>query len=121
MAVSDVTTYLAALDHPRADDIRRVRAEILQAEPLLTESIKWNAPNFLFGGEDRVTFRVAPGDVFQIILHRGAKVTGETMRVDAPAGLVKWASGDRGILTVPADVDGFLAEALPVITAWARA
>lgn len=119
--MSDVITYLAALDHPRADDIRRVRAQILQAEPLLTESIKWNAPNFLFRGEDRVTFRVAPGDVFQIILHRGAKVTGEAVRVDTPAGLVKWASGERGILTVPADLDGFLIQALPLITAWARA
>lgn len=113
-----VEAFLADLEHPRLDDIRRVRAEILAAVPALTESIKWNSPNFLLGGQDRATFRIQPGDAFQVILHRGAKTTGQ-FRVDAPAGLIRWAGADRGILTVPADgLDAWLEDALPVIVAW---
>lgn len=115
-----IDAFLAELEHPRRDDILRVRAAILDAEPALTESVKWNAPNFLLNGQDRATFRVRPGDVFQVILHRGAATTGE-FRMDAPAELVRWAGPDRGILTVPAEgVDAWLASAIPVIVAWAR-
>jgi hypothetical protein len=33
---------------------------------------KWNAPSFRHAGEDRVTFRLQPGDKLQLIFHRGA-------------------------------------------------
>lgn len=113
--------FLDELEHPRLDHIRELRSAILDAEPALTESIKWNAPNFLYGGEDRVTLRIHPGDVLQVILHRGAKPQAGVLRVDAPAGLVRWASGDRGILTAPADgFDEWLRLATPVIAEWAR-
>lgn len=119
MAVDD---FLSALEHPRRDDIVRVRAALLEAEPALSENIKWNAPNFLLGGEDRVTLRIHPGDTFQVVLHRGVKRFAEEVRVDDPAGLVRWAGPDRGILTVPSgSVEEWLTSALPVIVAWVRA
>ena len=120
--MSTVSAYLEELSHSRRDEISRLRLAILEAEPTLTESIKWNAPNFLVHGEDRVTFRIHPDPAFQVILHRGAAPAQVETRVDAPPGLVRWASSDRGILTAPdSGFDAWVALALPVIVAWTRA
>ena len=41
-----VEAFLAALDHPRKQDILTVRQIILGADPRIQEAIKWNAPSF---------------------------------------------------------------------------
>ena len=51
----DVAEYLAGLQHSRTADIERIRTAILGADAGIWETIKWNAPNFIFAGEDRVT------------------------------------------------------------------
>ena len=55
-----VEEFLTNLDHPRVDDIRRVRAGLLADDAELGERIKWNAPSFGHDGDDRVTFRLQP-------------------------------------------------------------
>lgn len=96
-----VAEFLAALQDGRAAQVERLRALILEAHPDLTEEIKWNAPSFAVDGDDRVTMRLAPGDVLQLILHRGAKVrdtTGFSFTDDS--GLVRWLAPDRGVVTL---------------------
>jgi hypothetical protein len=97
-----VDAFLAALEHPRRDEVQRLRDAILGSDGEITESVKWNAPNFRFGGEDRVTFRLRPGDRVQLVFHRGAKVRGDSaaFRFDDPSGLLEWAAPDRGVLTL---------------------
>ena len=97
-----VEAYLAKLEHPMKDGIVALRKTILGADPEVTEQIKWNAPSFCYGGDDRITFRVPPSDKggVQLIFHRGAKSkdTADFKFVD-PSGLVEWAAIDRGVVT----------------------
>lgn len=96
-----VAEFLAALQHGRVAQVERLRALILAAHPDLTEQIKWNAPSFAIDGDDRVTLRLAPGDLVQIILHRGAKVRETSGFAFADeSGLVRWLAADRGVVAV---------------------
>lgn len=99
---ASVDAYLANLDHPLKDGIVALRQTILGAKRDITEQIKWNAPSFCYGGDDRITFRIPPKpktDV-QLIFHRGAKSkdSANFQFVD-PSGLVQWAASDRGVVT----------------------
>lgn len=72
MPKQSVEQFLSTLQHSRKDDIERVRALILAADPKLKEAIKWNAPSYGYD-DDRITFRLKPGDRVELIFHRGAK------------------------------------------------
>ncbi len=120
----DVADYLDRLQHPRRADILRIRSAILAAEPGLSETVKWNAPNFVLAGEDRVTFRLQPGDRVELVLHRGVRVRADTgsFVFDDPSGLVSWAAPDRGVIAIPpdADLDALVPQIVTVVSAWIR-
>ena len=104
MAVAEklgvVETYLESLEHAHKPAIERLRRLILDAVPDLSERIKWNAPSFGRGEDDRITMRLHPGDRLQLILHRGAKAGADDFfRFEDPAKLIAWAAPDRGVLT----------------------
>ena len=83
------------------------RAAILAADSGLIETEKWNAPNFVYDGVDRVTMRVPPKGGLQLIFHRGAKVrddVAEFVFLD-PTGRLAWPAKDRGILTLSDEAD----------------
>jgi hypothetical protein len=100
--MKDVDDFMAALDHPRKSEIEELRAAILASNSAITEQIKWNAPSFCYPDDDRVTFRMQPGDRVELILHRGAKVRSDAdaFEFEDPTGLLNWASSDRGVVTV---------------------
>jgi hypothetical protein len=98
----DVDRLIAAMKHPLKAGVQQLRVAILASNPEITEHVKWNAPSFRFAGEDRVTFRLHPKDLLQLIFHRGTKV-----RVDSAeftfgddTGLLDWATADRGVVTL---------------------
>lgn len=100
---ADVEQFLDALEHPLKEGVLRLRTVIRAADPEITEHVKWNAPSFRYGGEDRVTFRLQPRGRLQLIFHRGAKV-----RADAtgfvfadPSGLMTWPAPDRAVIDFP--------------------
>jgi len=84
-----------------------VRDAVLAADPRITETVKWNAPNFVYDGADRVTLRLPPRGGVQVIFHRGAKVRDdvETFEFDDPSGRLAWPARDRGILTIKNEAD----------------
>jgi hypothetical protein len=41
--------------------------------PILTETIKWNAPNFNYYGKDRLSFMLIKKDRVSLILHTGTR------------------------------------------------
>ena len=86
--------------------ITSLRAAILAADPGISENVKWNSPNFVHNGADRVTLRTNPKGGVQVILHRGAKVRPDAagFSFDDPTGLLTWRGPDRAILAV-ADED----------------
>jgi hypothetical protein len=95
-ASPDVTDFLANLEHPRKPAIEAVRRIILDIDPRIKESIKWNAPSFYID-DHFATFRLAPRDTFQLILHTGAKPKGSPSKIniDDPDKLLKWPAPDR--------------------------
>lgn len=121
----EVDAFLDALDHARKSEVQRLRLAILASDKGLSETVKWNAPNFVFDGQDRVTFRLKPGDRVELILHRGAKVRADSagFRFSDPDGVITWATPDRGVVVVSDGED--LATREPSIVAlvkrWVRA
>ncbi|WP_233585834.1 DUF1801 domain-containing protein [Corallococcus sp. CA054B] len=98
----EVDQFMAQLEHPLKAEIQAVRAAILASDDSITERIKWKAPSFVHSGDDRVTFRLAPKGIFQVILHRGAKVKDtKGFAFEDDSGLVEWLAPDRGVVTLP--------------------
>jgi hypothetical protein len=90
-----VERFMQELDHSRKEEIAELRSAILDSNDRITEQIKWKAPSFCFAGEDRVTFRLQPHDVVQLIFHRGAKVKDHAdFTFEDSTGLLKWAAPD---------------------------
>ncbi len=83
--------------------VMTIRELLFKTEPKLTESLKWNAPNYSFQGEDRITFNVMNKEnKVKIIIHMGAtkkeNKNGEPV-ISAPDELVTWNSDIRGTIT----------------------
>ncbi|WP_404371922.1 DUF1801 domain-containing protein [Corallococcus coralloides] len=98
----EVDQFMAELEHPLKAEIQAVRAAILDSDDSIAERIKWKAPSFVHSGDDRVTFRLAPKGIFQVILHRGAKVKdAKGFAFEDDSGLVEWLAKDRGVVTLP--------------------
>lgn len=98
-----VEQFLASLTHGRKLEVQLLREAILASPMAITEQVKWNAPSFCHDADDRVTFRLQPGDRVELVFHRGAK-----RRTDAasfefvdPSGLMKWLAPDRGVIALP--------------------
>ena len=95
-----VDQFMARLDHPLKAEIETIRALVLGANTDITEHIKWNAPSFCVGGDDRVTLKLHPPSKIQVVFHRGAKVKArEGFVLEDDSGLLKWAAVDRAIAT----------------------
>lgn len=99
----EVDGFMAALDHPLKAGVEQLRSAILASNSGISEHVKWNAPSFRYDGEDRVTFRLRPGDRLQLIFHRGAKVRsdGAEFTFHDRTGLITWLAPDRGVVTFP--------------------
>lgn len=73
MPLETATDLLDALGHPRRAEIEALRRMIMRAEPALAETVKWNAPSYVFAGEDRLTMRLQPGSRMELVFHLGAR------------------------------------------------
>lgn len=82
--------------------IMEVREVILAADPSLEETLKWNAPNYIFNGEDRITFNVInKQNKVKVVIHMGParkenKKGSPILSNDQ--GLVEWNSDIRGTI-----------------------
>jgi hypothetical protein len=121
----EVEEYLRELSHPLKDGVVLLRDAILASDDAVTEHVKWNAPSFCYGGDDRITFRLRPGDRLQLVFHRGAKVRQDSddFAFDDGDGLLAWASADRATLTLTDmdDVRARLDQVVALVSRWMRA
>lgn len=102
-----VDALLAALEHPMKEEIARVRAVILGADPRITESVKWNAPSFATT-EHFATFHLRAKEGVQVVLHLGARPRPSARVRDEiadPAGLLEWRAVDRATVTFRDRID----------------
>ena len=118
-----VEAFLADLEHPRKPEVEALRQIILQSVPGLAERIKWNAPSFGLGEDDRITMRLQPGDRLQLVLHRGAKARPvDGFAFSDPAALIEWAAADRGVITLaPGQLDQLREALADVLRRWVAA
>jgi hypothetical protein len=123
-APQTVEAFLDGLEHARLDDVREVRAALIALDGV-TERVKWNAPSLCIDGDDRITFRLQPGDRVEIVLHRGSRTRDDaaTFTFDDPSGLIAWSTPDRGVIAFAADapVATLLPQVLEVARAWLTA
>ncbi len=116
--------FMQELVHPRKDEIAALRSAILSSYGAITEQTKWKAPSFCFAGEDRVTFRLQPRAVFQLIFHRGVKVKDSAdFRFEDDTGLLHWVAPDSAILSLD-DTERTTAQTAAIVSLvnrWMRA
>lgn len=97
-----IDEILADQTPEKLSQINALRQIIMQAETSLEENVKWNAPNYIYRGEDRITFNLMnKQDIVKVILHMGATMkenkTGEPILKD-DEGIVEWNSDIRGTI-----------------------
>lgn len=96
--------FLDDLDDDKRLQVEMLRDLILKTEPQLVEHIKWNAPSYMFNGEDRITLNlINKQDVVKLIFHMGA--TRQENKKGAPviedkSGIIEWSSDIRGVVTL---------------------
>jgi Domain of unknown function (DU1801) len=120
-----VDKFLAGLVHGRKDEIESLRDAILSCATMIAEQVKWNAPSFCHDGDDRVTFRLQPGDRVELIFHRGVK-----KRIDSAAfaftdatGFMRWLGPDRAVVVLAdrGETDANTAAIVALIESWMAA
>jgi hypothetical protein len=97
----EVTQFLDGLNHPLRKEIEKLRQTIASADLPLRENVKWNGPNYTSNGDDRITMKIQPPKVIQIIFHRGAKVKEQPAGklISDESGMLSWRENDRAIAT----------------------
>jgi hypothetical protein len=122
---SEVTTFLDELKHPLRNEIEQLRRVILKSVDGLIENIKWNGPNYCFGGDDRITMRIHPPDKIQLIFHRGAKklVEPKDKLINDSSGLLDWKENDRAVVTFKSrsDIESASADLERIVAKWIKA
>jgi hypothetical protein len=119
-----VTEFVTGLAHTRKDEIHQLRDVVLAADVPLVEHVKWNAPSYCSNGDDRITFRLQPGDRFELIFHRGAKkrTDTDTFAFADPTALLRWLAPDRAIITIqPGFVDEHADDIQTLVAEWVLA
>jgi len=107
-----VEAWLDAVPTDARMAVDRLREIVRTVAPDLIETIKWNAPSFADGDQDRVTLGLGRKGGVRLVLHRGAAVKAASGFVFGdPEKVAKWPSADRGVATF-ADLAAVEAKAL---------
>ena len=98
-----VEDFMDSLSDDKKAQVEQLRAIIVACGYDLTEHIKWNAPSYVYEGEDRITFNTYnKQDVIKLVLQMGATrkedKKGASVLQDT-TGLIEWSSDIRGMLT----------------------
>ncbi|MEL1253273.1 DUF1801 domain-containing protein [Flavobacterium sp. DGU38] len=121
-----VTEFLNELNHPFRNEIEELRDYILASNKDLTENIKWNAPNYCFENEDRLTMRIHPITTkVQLIFHRGAKKQEQSKDklIANKSKMLVWKENDRAIITFKnsQEIENGKTELEKIINEWINA
>lgn len=119
----EVSDFLDQQKHPFRNEIELLRNIILSADIKLTESIKWNGPNYSYENEDRITMRIQPlAAQVQLIFHRGAKKQEQPKNklIANTSKLLTWKENDRAVITFKSmkDIEDCRSELSDIISEW---
>ncbi|HEX7484016.1 MAG TPA: DUF1801 domain-containing protein [Candidatus Saccharimonadales bacterium] len=96
----NILDFLNDLDEDKRKQVDYLRQLIMETIPV-TEHIKWNAPSYVYGGEDRITFNLHGEDI-KILIHMGASKKEDKKAkpvLDDKTGIVRWNSNIRGTVS----------------------
>jgi len=121
-----VTEFLVPLNHPFVAEIDTLRQIILDAQAGIEEGIKWNAPNYVFQGDDRMTMRIhPPKKQVQLIFHLGAKKQDAKSGriIEDQSGLLDWKGNDRAVVTYKSleEIESTKSQLQNIVKAWLKA
>jgi hypothetical protein len=109
---SEVSAWLAQLEHPLKDVILAVRTVFLEADERITEAIKWKSPTFMYEGNLASIDPKARRHV-AVLFHRGAEIPGNHPLLEGEGKLARYARFG-GLDTVASRRD----ELAAVVRAW---
>ncbi len=126
MKNKEVTTFLDGQKHPFRKEIEQLRNYILEANPELTENIKWNGPNYCWHDADRITMKIQPpAKQVQLIFHRGAakQAQPKSKLIATKSKILVWKENDRAIITFKSlqEIDHAKSELMEIVTDWITA
>ena len=99
MSAAAVEEFRAGLDPVTLETVDARRGIAAATHPELAERIKWNAPSFAIGDEDRITLGIERKGGVRVVLHRGAKPKdADGFQFTDEARLAKWPTPDRGVM-----------------------
>lgn len=84
---ADVDAWFAERDHPLTEAMQRARRLTLDADPRVSESVKWKTPTFSYRG-NIVSFSPAK-TVVSLMFHRGAEIPGDFPLLTGDGRLVR--------------------------------
>ena len=74
---AEVDAWFEALDHPLKQAMQRVRQVVLQADPRISETVKWQTPTFIYAG-NIVSIRPRAKRFVSLMFHRGSEIPGRS-------------------------------------------
>lgn len=119
-----VEEFLADQSPEKLEQINAIRDLILKTDLNLEENVKWNAPNYVLAGQDRITFNLMnKGGKVKLVLHMGASKKEDKKAAPVLAddgGLVHWSSDIRGTISFEnlTDIHEKATKLTNVIHAW---
>lgn len=119
-----VDEYLQDLDSNLRPQVEVLRQVIVGANADLEEHIKWNAPSYIYEGEDRITFNTLNKEgVVKLVLHMGATRKEDKKGkpiINDTTGLIVWSSDIRGMLSFSdlEDIQAKTGDIKQIITQW---
>jgi hypothetical protein len=126
MKNKEVTTFLDGQKHPFRKEIEQLRNYILEANPELTENLKWNGPNYSWNEADRITMKIQPpSQQAQLIFHRGAAKQAQPKNklIATKSKILVWKENDRAIITFKSlqEIDNAKSELMEIVNDWINA
>jgi hypothetical protein len=97
-----VTEFIEGQNHPLQAEINHLRNLITTLNLDMSENIKWNGPNYMHKGLDRITMKINPHKHIQLILHRGAKVLEQPKEklITSKSSFLNWKTNDRAVISL---------------------
>jgi hypothetical protein len=110
-----VETWMAAYENPKKEVVARVRETILEADPRITETIKWQTPTFVYKG-NLASFQPRAKQFASLLFHEGASIPGTFPRLQGGGDHARYMQ----IIDL-ADADAVADELGAVVRAWCDA
>jgi len=76
-----VDAWFAKYENPKKDVVLRIREIVLGADPRIEETIKWQAPTFMYNG-NLASFYPKSKEHASLMFHFGAKIPGKHRRLE---------------------------------------